>query len=210
MPTIFCDATCQELFRWSVSIAVPAAAGLAGVAIGAWLTSRRERRQRRLDFLEKQLTDFYSPMLGLRNEIRMHGELRVRIQDAANSTWKKLCAEAQLVSTETLTNFSRTRGAEFKGIIDYDNEKLHKELLPAYHEMAKLFRENLWLADPDTRTHYETLIEFVEIWDRWVAKAMPAELLEDLGHTEEKLAEFYEQLQQKHDILRQKLQDGTA
>lgn len=210
MSTIVCDTACQELIRWSVSIVVPAAAGLIGVAIGAWLTSRRERSQRRLDNLEKQLTHFYSPMLGLRNEIRMHGELRVRIQGAANSTWNKLCAEARSVSTEALTTFSLTRGAEFKSIIDYDNEKLHKELLPAYHVMAQLFRENLWLADPVTCTHYESLIEFVEIWDRWEAKAMPAELLKELGHTEAKLTEFYEHLQQKHDSLRQKLKDGIA
>jgi hypothetical protein len=32
-----------DVVRWIASIAIPAVSGLAGVAIGAWLTSRREQ-----------------------------------------------------------------------------------------------------------------------------------------------------------------------
>jgi len=210
MPAFTCDAPCQELARWAISIAIPATAGLVGVVIGAWLAGQRERRQRKLNYLENQLSDFYSPMLGLRNEIRMHSELRVRIQDASNGAWLKLCAEAREVGNEALTRLTKDRGSEFTSGIAYDNEKLQKELLPAYRQMAKLFREKLWLADAVTQSHYENLIEFVEVWDRWIAKAMPAEVLERLDHSEEKLSGFYEHLQKTHDALRQRLQEGKA
>ncbi len=65
-----------------VSMAVPAAAGLIGVLIGAWLSETRKGAQRRLAFYEQQLSGFYSPMAGLRDETRMLTELRIR--DACN------------------------------------------------------------------------------------------------------------------------------
>lgn len=204
------DPQSIELARWVISIGVPALAGLAGVVVGAWLTGRRERDQRRLAFVEKQLKEFYSPMLGLRTEVRMRTELRVRIHNTADAVWRSLCENARQVGVEALRDISQTRGPEFKKLIDYDNKQLQEELLPAYRQMAKLFRENLWLADPDTREHYQRLIEFVELWDRWLAKSMPAEVIERLEHSEDNLKPFYEHLQQRHDDLRAKIKQGKV
>lgn len=204
------DPQSIELARWAVSIGVPALAGLVGVVIGALLTGQRERNQRRLAFVEKQLKDFYSPMLGLRTEVRMRSELGVRIHDTADVVWRELCERARQVSVEALGNMSEKRGPEFKRLIDYDNKQLQEELLPAYRQMAKFFRENLWLADADTREHYQHLIEFVELWDRWLAKSIPAEVIERVGHSEENLNPFYEHLQQRHDDLRTKIKQGKV
>ena len=204
------DQQSVELVRWAISIGVPALAGLAGVVVGAWLTGRRERSQRRIAFVEQQLKDFYSPMLGLRNEIRMRSELRVRIHDTADAVWRELCGHARQVSVETLGDLSRTRGPEFTKLIEYDNKQLQEELLPAYRQMAKLFRENLWLADPDTREHYQHLIEFIELWDRWLAKSIPGEVIERLGHSEENLKPFYDHLRKRHDDLRAKIKQGKV
>ena len=52
------DQQSVELVRWGISIGIPALSGLVGVVIGAWLTGRRERSQRRLAFVEEQLKDF--------------------------------------------------------------------------------------------------------------------------------------------------------
>jgi hypothetical protein len=181
-----------------------------GVVVGAWLSGRRERRQRRLAFVEKQLKDFYSPMLGLRNEIRMRSELRVRISETADAVWRDLCEDARQVSVEALGEISRTRGPEFKHVIDYDNKQFQEQLLPAYSQMAKLFRENLWLADPDTREHYERLIEFIELWIRWLAKSIPGEVIKQLEHSEERLKPFYDHVRQRHDDLRAKIEQGKV
>lgn len=208
--TIAADQRTIELVRWAISIGVPALAGLAGVAVGAWLTGRRERSQRRLAFVGKQLKAFYSPMLGLRNEIRMRSELRVRIHDTANVVWRELCKDARQVSVEALGQISQTRGPEFEKLIDYDNKQLQEELLPAYRQMAKLFREHLWLADPDTREYYQHLMAFIELWDRWVAKSIPGEVIEHLGHSEDNLKPFYEHLQRRHDDLRAKIERGKV
>lgn len=206
--TITTDQQSIELVRWAISIGVPALSGLAGVVIGAWLTGRRERRERRLAFVERKLKDFYSPMLGLRDEIRMRSELRVRIHDAADSAWRDLCEQKRRVGPEALSELSRTRGPEFERLIEYDNKQLQEELLPAYRQMANLFRDNRRLADPDTREHYQNLIEFVELWDRWLEKSIPGEVIERLGHSENKLKPFYDHLQQRHDDLCTKIEQG--
>ena len=208
--TAMCDQQCLELTKSIVAMALPAIAGLAGVAIGAWLTARRERKYRQLAFMERQLKDFYSKMLGLRNEIRMRGELRVRIHEAADTEWKELVAASRDRGIEAMRAVSELRGPEFKKLIDYDNRQLQVELLPAYREMAKLFREIYWLADSDTQSHYEYLMEFVDVWDRWLDKAIPGEVVERLGHSEEKLKPFYEHLVEKHDELRKKVKDGIT
>jgi len=204
--------TCEQidLIRWTVSIAVPAIAGLLGVGIGAWLTGRREKHQRRLAFVEKQLKDFYSPMLGLRNEIAMRSQLRVRIHDTADAVWRELCSQAREVSPEALGELSKNREPEFTSLIEYDNSQLLKELIPAYQQMATLFRDNYWLAHPETRAHYQELIEFVELWERWLANSIPAEVIQRLEHTEERLKPFYAHLEKKHDVLRQSIESGDV
>lgn len=71
-----------------------AAFGLIGVVIGAgltaWFAVRRGREERRHAFVEKQLSELYSPMLGLRAEIQTLSELRVEIQDEADAAWRDL------------------------------------------------------------------------------------------------------------------------
>jgi hypothetical protein len=194
-----------ELVRWGMSIAVPALAGLCGVLIGSWLTSRRERQQRQLAFFEKQLVFFYSPLLGVRNEIQAYGQLRVRIQGEARSAWAQLCTESEDLSPHDRQRITAERGPEFTRIIDFENDRLHEELLPAYRKMVTLFRENYWLAEPMTREYYTNVLEFVDLWERWVKKALPVEVLERLEHTEDKLNPFYEHLVRMHDELRAKL-----
>lgn len=76
--------------------------------------------------------------------------------------------------------------------------------------MAKLFRGDLWLADPSTQKHYQHLIEFVGLGDRWLAKSLPVEVIERLGHSAEKLKQFYEHFRQKHDTRRGKIEKGNA
>ncbi|WP_408595794.1 hypothetical protein [Limnohabitans sp.] len=204
------DQSVVELVRWGSTLAVQALAGLVGVMIGAWLTSRREERQRQLAFLEKQLSLFYSPMLGVRNEIQTYGQLRVRVQNEAQAAWTQLCADTDDLPVHERRRITTERWPEFKRLIEFDNERLHKELLPVYRKMVALFRENYWLSEPATRDYYADMLEFVDLWERWIDKALPAEVLKRLEHTEENLKPFYEHLAKKHDEIRAKLKSGTG
>jgi hypothetical protein len=42
---------------------------LLGVALGGWITARNQRKQRLHEHIEKQLHDFYSPLLLFRSRI---------------------------------------------------------------------------------------------------------------------------------------------
>lgn len=205
---IVSDQHIFETVRIVVTVAIPALSGLVGVAIGAWLTSLSEQKGRRFAFLERQLSEFYSPMLGLRNEVKANGEFRAQVQAVANAAWVDLCSDIEKHDFEGSQRLTRERGPEFARIIEYDNSKLYEELLPAYRKMVELFRENYWLAEPETRSYYGGLVEFVEIWNRWIDKSLPIEVLKRLDHGEAKLALFYEHLEQLHDAIRQKLKNG--
>jgi len=203
------------LDKWIPTI-IPAAIGLLGVWVGAGLASRfaarRERIQRRHAFIEKQLGEFYSPMLGLRTEIRTLSELRVRLQNEAGAVWQELCeavpeGPGKQAAMLALTN---ERYPVFGALIESDNKKFRERLFPCYQKMVELFREKLWLAEQDTRTHYPTLVEFVDVWDRWLEKSIPPEVINRIGHGEAKLAPFYEHLQTRHDRLRSLIARGEA
>jgi len=198
-----------EVLKWGISIMVPAISGLCGVAIGAFLTSRREKLKRKHSFLSKQLTDFYSPLLVIRKELKASGELRLRISSAADIEWRKLCGRYEGQPDE-LRKLSETRGKRFEKIIDYNNEKLKNEALPAYHRMIKIFRDNMWLAEESTLRHFSALIEYVDIWDRFMAETLPGEVVTALGHTEESLYPLYEDLQKRHDEIRSQLAEGKT
>jgi hypothetical protein len=178
--------------------------GFVGVVVGAGLTavltSRRERQKRRLEFIEKQLDEFYSPMLGLRSEIAAHSTLRVQLQNEAGVVWRELTAAvAPGAAAQELT---AARWPQFQALIEYDNDKLRKTLMPAYRKMLDVFRDKGWLAEASSRMHYVELLKFVDIWGRSLAGSLPAEVLLRLGHTEAKLQPFYDEIQAQHDRLR--------
>lgn len=199
------DLNYVGIFQWGV----PAVAGLAGVAVGAYLTARRDKKQRRHEFVARQLKDFYSPLLAIRKELTALGELRERIRDAENAEWQKLC-ERYRNNPEALQQLSDKRGDDFGKHIEYDNKKLVEASLPAYRRMIAIFRENMWLAEPSTVACFPALLEFVDIWDRWLAKTLTREALQSLNHTEAALYPLYDELGKKHDELREKLSRGEA
>lgn len=198
-----------SLLQWGISIAVPAIAGLCGVGVGALLTSRREKIGRRYEFLSKQLTDFYSPLLSLRKEIETIGKVRVKIGGTAGKVWQEMCERYEGNPTE-LQKLTQEKGEKFDKIIDYDNEYLETETIPAYHKMIETFRKNMHLAEPSTVKHFQALIEFVNIWDRFLAGSLPGEVIRALNHSEQSLYPLYEDLQLQHEKLRAKLAKGKV
>lgn len=193
-----------ELVSWAITIGVPALAGLAGVCIGSVLTARREQKQRRLSFVEKQLQDFYSVLVGVRTDIRMRSEVRAKVQSTASTVWKRLCNEAtDQGGSDFLRRLTESRWPVFQRVIEFDNRALEDELLPLYREMVERFRTHYWLAEPDTREYFPELVEFVELWNRAVEDSVPGEVVVELEHSEKRLYPFFNHLTQKHDELRE-------
>src|SRR5579862_3647157 len=64
---------------------------LVGVVVGAYLTARHQRAERRHSVIREQLETFYSPLLGKREQLRAKGELRLKVSGAANAAWQQMC-----------------------------------------------------------------------------------------------------------------------
>ncbi|MCH7806943.1 MAG: hypothetical protein IH995_07355 [Proteobacteria bacterium] len=181
----------------------PAVGSLAGVFLGGWIANRNNEKRRKADFIEKQLSEFYGPIVSLRAEIKAHSELRVKIQNVASSKWEELFSRVK--TPEARDKLSQKRYPQFQAIIEYDNTKLREELIPAYQKMITLFRDKMWLAEPETREYFDDLVEFVDIWERSLRNTLPPEVLEDLDHDESNLAPFYEHLEMTLNKLRNEL-----
>ncbi len=182
---------------------VAAVAALIAAFVVSFLTDRREREKRRVDFITRQLSEFYGPLVSIRAEILARSELRVKVGNAAQEEWPKLYEGVRNV--EIMQRISEGRAEAYRRIIDYDNKALRDRLMPAYQNMILNFREKMWLAEPATRSYFPALIEFVEVWERHLGNAMPIEVIQRLDHSESNLDAFYRHLEETHDSLRLQL-----
>jgi hypothetical protein len=187
---------------------VSAASGLIGVAVGAWMTGRHQVSERRYRYLLQQLTEFYSPMLGMREQIRIKSEIRLKISNAAGTAWPELVADAREAGLDAVQELQEKRWPGFERIIEYENRQLEQEILPLYRQMLQFFTAKSHLAEASTRSHHQQLIEFVDIWDRWLGGALPPEVLKRLEHGEERLQPFYEDLTANFERLQGRLRHG--
>ena len=179
-----------ELFDTIKFIIPPLATLLAGY-IGVRYGLKKIKIEKRLEFIEKQLKEFYSPILGRRKYIRAKSEFRLKVERISGRQWKENAQKGIQQSAESVS-----------GEIEYNNKQLEEEFLPLYREMLTIFRDNYWLAEPETRQFYNELVEYVEGWNRWKAKGVTAETMQEIGHSEEKLKPLYDELEKRVDILR--------
>lgn len=198
------DKTCA----W-VLVVIPAASGLIGILVGWWLSIMRESAARRHSFVERQLREFYSPLLGIKSEIRALGEVGLKVRRTDDEVFREEAGRIQS-SPEDLAELAEKRLPDLAKSIQHDNEQLWKVTLPAFTRMVTLFRDGLWLADPATRQHFGTLVEFVELWTRVSDGTLDQDVGRRVGPQETKLQPFYENLEQTHDRLRDKVKRGRA
>jgi hypothetical protein len=136
----------------------------------------------------------------------MFANLRAQLQNAAGDLWHEL-TENVGPGAESV-ELTRNRWPQFQALIEFDNRRLADSLLPGYRKMVSLFRDKLWLADIDTRHYYPVLVEYLDIWERWVDNSLPPELVERTGHTEARLRPFYKHIQAHYEELRAAVASG--
>ncbi|MDO6442054.1 hypothetical protein [Marinobacter sp. 2_MG-2023] len=146
-------------------------------------------------FFQKQASEFYSPIAGYRKRIHSKAQIREKVSSVAEEAWKEAIAKKN-PAWETKEN-QENEFEPYGKIIEYDNAQLRDELIPLYREILRVFTEKYWLADEDTREYYEPFSEFIEIWERYLSEALPADVLKKLHHSEETLHGFYEHVERK-------------
>lgn len=173
--------------------------GWIGSVINSWLSSQREKAQRRVIFRKEQLEQFYGPLLAMHKEIRARSELRVKIAEAIDTEHMKDMAAAGPGRVEEASD------AHLPDIITNirdESETFSELLMPRYREMIDVFREKMWLAEPETREFFKQLVEYVDVWDKILDQKLPRSIASAVGHTERNLQPFYQHLEKMHDRLR--------
>jgi hypothetical protein len=173
-----------------LSSLIPAATGLLGVWLGGFWMSRNQRKERAERRISDQLTEFYAPMLGMRERLSAKGKVRLKVSNVAHKTWGQAPQEER---------------EKYDKIIEYNNRQLIEVDIPLYKQMVDLFTAKMHLAEPSTRTHFPILVEFVEMWDRSFAGALPRDVAERVGANEDTLTPFYSDLQINFERLRSSL-----
>ncbi len=185
-----------DVVKWTLAPICTLLAGYIGVRYGL----KQIRVQKRVDFIQRQLREFYSPLLAYQKEIRANSELRLRISKAANEAWEEVCER----NPKPFINHDK-KFEPYNKIIEYDNKQLKNELLPLYRKMLSTFRDNYWLAESETGKWYSELYDFIELWERWISNNIPGDVIKKLNHSEKKLKQFYQELEDRSVVLRNKL-----
>ena len=198
-----------DFARWMVTTLLTfVSGGAVGAWVTGWLTSRRERATRRSQFIKQQVEEFYSPLVGIRHAIRAKSELRVKIHGIAGSTWVDLYEGVN--DPQSRQDITQQNEPVFNKIYDYSEKQLVEDLLPLYRRMLALFADKWWLVEESTRAHYSTLVEYVEIWNRWDGKTLPRQVAQRLGHSEQSLSPLYDDIEAQLERLRAQLYTGKA
>jgi hypothetical protein len=183
---------------------ISAVSGLGGLFLWAWLSSCHEQRRQRRAFIERQVREFYSPLLNVRRQVRALCE--VRGHTAAEGVWAELRhAASERGGREALQRLSPGRSAVFEAIVHDKDDQWKKELLPCYKAMLQIFQEKMWLAEETTRERFQKLTVYVELWERGLNRAIPVEVIAWLNVREADLVPLYEDLEQTFRSLRAKL-----
>ena len=133
---------------------------------------QREQLNQQREFLEKQVRELYSPISALHKMLLYRGELSAQI--------------------ETATAHSRTPKQT-----EYERQEFSTVLLPAYEDMLKIFTNNLWLADPSTRRHYQAFVRYVEMLRRMVGDSVGPSLPPNIRFNTDRVVPVFEEIELK-------------
>jgi hypothetical protein len=160
----------------TVALALIAAASLiCSIFLWAWLSQRNDQQQRMFDFTEKQLEELYSPLLGILDQVGAMKALQDRV------------------------------AGEFSASAHDESNRSKNELMSCYKRMLEILREKFWLAEDSTRERFQILVQYVEIYERALNRAIPVEVIGWLNVREAELEPLYTDLEQTSRNLRSKL-----
>jgi hypothetical protein len=170
-------------------------------------------RKREIDFADKQLSEFYAPMVGARAEIFNHTTFDQYLKRASFFVDQRRLErdKNRRIDSEYLAESDKYT-KELETFFDGINRRLLGERIDAYIAMRELFAEKMAYADPDTREWYGYFYAFVEMWrvyrEEGERQFMSKAVLGALGSMfdEELLQPFYAHLSERVDYLQREIQ----
>ncbi len=124
-----------------VNTLIPAVSGLLGVAIGGWATALHQKRERRDAHIKSQLSEFYSPLLGIRSQIKAKSEVRLKVSTVAGGLWPaKFEGNDDPLLKKKITD---SDGPAYDKLQGYNNRQLTDEIVPLYRKMLAIFTDSM-------------------------------------------------------------------
>jgi hypothetical protein len=175
----------------------------ATAILGYYLAVLRFRKEKRLEFIQKQITELYAPMVGSIKRIRVSSGVRVELGAAGNLAWNKICEE----NPTPFLDFQK-HSEPLDGLIEYENRRFPTYILPLYDEMVDRFTKYYWVAENTTRDFYQPFCRYVELWHRYYDDTLPPPILQEVRTDEKPLEPFYDDLERTLGELRMELSQG--
>ena len=175
---------------------------LTGAFVAYLLGVRSSSIGRRAAYIERQLSEFYSPLAAYLMRIKAKSELRLRIAKLADQTWEEI-EQIEKPFHDHKEHFFTSHQKQ----IEYDWQQFREELFPLYRKMLEIFTEKYWLADPDTRQYYQVYLEFVELWERCLSESIPEKVRRKIQYDQDKLNLFFDHIEERMEKLRRELKD---
>jgi hypothetical protein len=91
------DRTTMKTVSYEIAwfqIVIPALAGLLGVLVGGWITTRNQKIERQHQRIREQLSSFYSVLIGMHKQIREKSQVRVKLRGIANRAYENELKQA--------------------------------------------------------------------------------------------------------------------
>lgn len=146
---------------WLERLALP---GLIAFLV-YWLAVRQLGKKRAIDFADKQLAEFYGPMVAARAEIFNHTKFDRYVRAASQHVHaKKLKREEHRKVDMEYVRQGQVDVAELERFFDTLNDRMYNVTIEAYINMRKLFAVKMAYADADTQAWYDYFYAFVEMW----------------------------------------------
>lgn len=161
--------------------------------------NKKSHYEKKLEFINKRITEFYSPMLGYIYRIEASNLLQKELSELAGEAWKEIVANND--KNENLDEEFKP----FQKLIEYDNKITNEEVLPLFYKMHDIFTENYWLAEDSTKQHYLKLSRYVDVWKRFQNDSIPRQVLWKMEKDENLLIPFKTDIKNKLDYLKKSL-----
>lgn len=167
---------------------------ILGAMLGASLSAFHLKRFNKLALVERQISQFYSPMVGLRKRL-------IALDSVNRTVSRSAIANVGTIPAEIRSSQMTEQREEFFRDIEYTNQQLTNDILPIYESMETIFQEQYWLAQESTRRHYEKFVAFVEKIRRDMQRALPENARQSLPRNDEDLKEMYDDFEVQLDKL---------
>jgi len=164
--------------------------------VGAFAAYIFFRKKKWHEFDQCRLNEFYGPMLDQIKQVTANAKNTSKVVDASERAWRELCEKHPHPFEDHDKYFE-----PFQKALDYENERFHKEDIPALYKILKIFKSKGHLAYPSTEKLFPEFLQYVDQFHR----PLPYEVWKKLDPSAEPLAKLYADVEAHVDNLKRKL-----